>query len=235
MNGHGHGYRGRPRGADLMPPGEETPWDMMQRYYRNAELQEPYPEPMIFDRPDLVREHGGAPMQPAESPRFREGQREHPEWDALRWGDADAVTGTTVATVPFTATSKQLARAHVPRPVVWLVQLNVDQGVQFPAGEAVANIAVFFNITIGCGQSRTAISAVILLPNTNAYQPPLGVIPAPFSVPAQDIQVNAEIAYTPTASGLLVVPVGAMVAPWAHVPFGESAERFATSSLQRRR
>lgn len=233
MNGHGHGYRGRPRGADLLPQGEDTPWDALQDYYRNERLEEPYPEPYIFDRPEVVREHGQSPMQPAEVPRFREGQRENPEWDALRWGDADVlppVNSGVLAVIgaPIALTTKQLVRAHVPRPVVWMIQPNIDS-LDVPVGEA-APILVTYLLTLGCGQSRTTLVIPVRL--APPYLIPLiGAV----NVPAQDVQVIATLGYTPTAAGAFNFALAAMAAPWAHMPFGEASERFSTSSLQRRR
>jgi hypothetical protein len=153
---------------------------------------------------------------------LHEGQREWPELDALRWGDADATASPAAVGVAFLVRSKQLIRTHVPRPVVWMVQVNVDQGVQVPAGEA-NNITVTFLITIGCGQSRTTLAPIVLLTAANGYEPPAP--PAPLNIPAQDIQVAAIITYLPTVAGQVVIPCAAMAAPWAHMPYGEARER----------
>jgi hypothetical protein len=177
--------------------------------------------------------HGGPPRRDfyPGGPSFREGQRGFAERDSLRWGDGFTIQQNVPAAVgppvPFVSASRQLVHASLPRPVVWLAQANVDDGVQVPAGEA-APINVRFRITIGCGQSRTTFTfAIITLTAANGYQQPPGTQPAAFNFPAADVQIDALLSYTPTVGGALSVPVGAMVAPWAHMPFGERLEPWA--------
>lgn len=173
---------------------------------------------------------GGQPLaHPGEGEprRMREGQRGHPEQDSLRWGDADNVQGVATATKAIIQPSKQLVHAHVPRPVVWLLQPNVDRGAQIPYGET-ADITVWFEVNAGCGQSRTIyVATQIVLTAANGYAIPAGSVAPPVSIPAGDLQVRAVIAYTPTVSGAFAIPVGAMAAPWAHMPFGERLEPWA--------
>jgi hypothetical protein len=173
--------------------------------------------------------------------RMREGQREHAEQDALRWGDGDNVTGTAAVGVPVLQSSKQLVRAHVPRPVVWLLQPNVDSftgrnpvsgalvftGATLPTGEN-ANVSLYYEVSVGCGQSRTVyVATVVTLLAMNNYAIPPGAAPLPVSIPGGDLQVRALVSYLPTVAGPFAVPVGAMVAPWAHMPFGERLEPWA--------
>jgi hypothetical protein len=173
---------------------------------------------------------GGEPLpHPGEGDprRMREGQRGHPEQDSLRWGDADNVQGAATTGVPVIQPSKQLVHAHVPRPVVWLLQPNVDNGAQLPVGET-ANITVYFEVNAGCGQSRTIyVATAIVLTAANGYAIPPGSVAPPVSIPAGDIQVRALIRYTPAVTGGFAIPVGAMAAPWAHMPFGERLEPWA--------
>jgi hypothetical protein len=170
------------------------------------------------------------------APQFREGQQEHPIHDTLRWGDGDVVKGIAVPPTPIGNTaisglgvgqiSQQLVRTHSPRPIVWLLQVNVEPGcVQMPPGET-ANVTLSFVVTVGCGQSRTTYVAVqVPLVVANGYQLLPGTQPAPFSLPAGDLQVVCFAQYTPTRAGNYAFPVAAMVAPWANLPGGERTVR----------
>jgi hypothetical protein len=154
---------------------------------------------------------------PAPSEGFREGQREKTvDLEEIRWGDADSVT--VVVAPAFIGggvvrqASKQLLHAHLDYSRTWLVLVNVDLGVVVPAGE-VNPVNVDFRITIGCGQSRTTFSLRIVLTAANGYQVPPGTLPPQITVPAQDIQVDAMVSYTPTVSGNSTLSVAAMAAP----------------------
>lgn len=141
------------------------------------------------------------------------------EWtrtDPRRWGDSQAVTlapaGTLIAPAAVTAQSTQLAMAFVPRPVVWLVQLDVD-GEQIPTGET-APIDVDFALTYGCGQASTTVHYHLGLLAANGYHWPPGPPPEFWLLPAANLQIVATVGYLSTVAGVSVVRCSAMIAPF---------------------
>lgn len=159
---------------------------------------------------------------------FHEGQREHPAkgkpaenaelWsviDSIRWGDADTIAATItvgLAPAPVTLLGKQLVRANTPRPVVWLVQLNTGPN-QVPPGET-NPITLTYAITYGCGQAQTTMNVTIVLTAANGYQLPPGTTPPQLYIPAQDLNINCSLGYTPIVAGSLGVAVAAMSSPF---------------------
>jgi hypothetical protein len=165
-----------------------------------AETDQPY-NPYISDFPKT----------------FTEGQEEHQEVDALRWGDADATPQVAIVGAPFRGVSKQLARCNTNngRPITWLVQLFAG-GSQVPAGE-VAAINVTFSFSVGVGQSRITMTPAIVLTAANEYQVAAGTVPPQFFIPALDLQINAVVTYLPTVGGPVVIETAAMCAPFAQI------------------
>lgn len=218
--------RGRP--SRPFPGQGITPHDARAVHMPEPVYDVPAEEGPFFEQ--VLHEHGGAPMQPPEYPRFREGQREQPEHDTLRWGDGDIIRAVAAVGVPLVGLSKQLARASVPRPIVWIVFFNSDLGAVVPAGEAAA-INIIWNLKLGCGQSRTTRQYTLALLPAGFGGVPYAVPPNPLTAlqipvppfPAQDVQINAFVSYTPTVAGPVAIPVAAMIAPWAHapIPLGE--------------
>jgi hypothetical protein len=160
------------------------------------------------------------PMPPPARPTPEVFVSSESEWwavDSIRWGDSDVMRGiaTILGPAPVAvAASKQLSRLKVPRPIVWLLQLNAD-GSQIPAGE-VNPITVTITIAFGCGQARSQVQQSIVLLAANGYHIPPGTPLASFQVfvPAADLQSTASVSYTPTVAGPFAVEASVMCAPW---------------------
>lgn len=187
--------------------------------YNRANPYSPYPGNIHHPfQGAAMPPHGEyAPAQyPAAPPpvAFREGQTEWNKADSMRWGDESAIQIVVppLLVVASKGTSSQLVNAHLPRPLVWLVQFAASAMV--PAGE-VAPITIAFTAVIGCGQSNSRIVvASLVLTAANNYQVPVGTLAPNAFLPASDLQVQGAASYTPTIAGTTVVNVGAMAAPF---------------------
>ena len=172
----------------------------------------------------------------AQPPRvpFMEGQSEWTHLDSLRWGDGDAVTRLVAASeggALISKNSKQLTNLHVPRPLNWVLQFNVivqEIGGAPPATTTeVAPLNVDFSITVGCGQAKTTFRNRVTLTAGNKYDFPPPFVPPQLIVPACDLNVIANVNYTATVAGNLVVEVASLTAPYTRLDWLREEQNYS--------
>jgi hypothetical protein len=136
--------------------------------------------------------------------------RQRNELDTLRWGDRFPLKFNSLIASNQIATA-QLVRSRWRRPVTWQVQVYIDpvQGFNAPAPEA-GTFTIRFISTVGVGQATTDIvSTYTLAPVAGVYSP----IRDNGLIPAQHLNINAQVTGGSTNPGEHVLYLSAYVAP----------------------